>query len=377
MKRVMRLMAAAAALALTLALAGAAPAPVETKAPPPIASTLYVALRDSDRVALIDIDRLEIGGVLPVGLAPRDLAVSDRLGQLVVGDGRSRVNLIDLASGEIHALHFDFAPTRVLLAPGGARLAALDPAAGVVAFVDLATRREIARVVGLGRIRDVLFDSDGRLLYASIEGRDGLTAIDADRGGETRRVAELIFGRLTALVRSPDGRELFGAGAETGSLDRLDLRHGLSSGRLAVGSGLQDVAVSGAGRFILLPDNARRRVLVASAEPFRIAAELEGGRGMAGAYSAWFDLVAFVPSVAERRLLAYDLDRLATLADIPLHGAPGPGVVSPDGSKLFLPLEDAGAVEAIDARLRRVARTIRVEGAPIAVAIAGGYGVCH
>ena len=75
--------------------------------------------------------------------------------------------------------------------------------------------------------------------------------------------------------------------------------------------------------------------------------------------------------------MIYDLDAMTKVRDIPLNGTAGPGSVTPDGKKLFLPLEDAGEVAVIDAQSRRLTNTIPVGPKPTAAVMAGGYGVCH
>ena len=87
------------------------------------------------------------------------------------------------------------------------------------------------------------------------------------------------------------------------------------------------------------------------------------------------DTVA-IASVFQKAVI-YDLDAMARVRDIPLDGAAGPGSVTPDGKKLFLPLEDAGKVAVIDAQSRRLTNTIPVGPRPVAAIMAGGYGVCH
>ncbi len=76
-------------------------------------------------------------------------------------------------------------------------------------------------------------------------------------------------------------------------------------------------------------------------------------------------------------MLVYDLDRLEPQGAIVLRGAPGRGLVTADGAWLFLPIPDAGVVQVVDARLRRSDASIGVDGAPIAIALAANFGLCH
>jgi DNA-binding beta-propeller fold protein YncE len=98
---------------------------------------------------------------------------------------------------------------------------------------------------------------------------------------------------------------------------------------------------------------------------------------MSWAYSAWFDTVAFVTSTTQRELLVYDLDHAQQRGSIALGAVPGPGAVTPDGSKLFLPVADRHAVFVIDAASARLIHRIPLPGAPILAVLAGSYGLCH
>ncbi|MFT3937721.1 YncE family protein [Rhodopseudomonas sp.] len=95
------------------------------------------------------------------------------------------------------------------------------------------------------------------------------------------------------------------------------------------------------------------------------------------AYAAWFDTVAFVPAPATRKLLIFDLERRKAAGSIALDGVPGTGVVTPDGDKLYLPIEDHGTVAVIDTHLRQRTASISIGAAPVQAIIAGGYGLCH
>lgn len=82
--------------------------------------------------------------------------------------------------------------------------------------------------------------------------------------------------------------------------------------------------MTGAGHFVLLPDNRRREPRIATAELLQVVATLQGSSTMDAAYSAWFDTVAYVASPAERRFLVYGLDHLSALGKVRLRCPPVP-----------------------------------------------------
>jgi hypothetical protein len=44
---------------------------------------------------------------------------------------------------------------------------------------------------------------------------------------------------------------------------------------------------------------------------------------------------------------------------------------------LFLPIPEAGVIQVVDARLRRSGASIGVDGAPVAIALAANFALCH
>ena len=83
---------------------------------------------------------------------------------------------------------------------------------------------------------------------------------------------------------------------------------------------------------------------------------------MATVYSGWFDTLALVPSRSERKLLIYDLDRLANGGEVSLRGTPGPGAVTPEGTKLYLALEGTHQVAVIDLQMLATQNTNGLSG---------------
>jgi YVTN family beta-propeller protein len=134
---------------------------------------------------------------------------------------------------------------------------------------------------------------------------------------------------------------------------------------------------TGTGIQLLAIDQAGGTLSILPAEPLRPGVTLPTATGSAIGYSAWFDTVAFVPDGAARKLLIFDLERRKPAGSIALDGAPRTGVVTPDGDKLYLPIEDKGTVSVIDTHLRRRIASIVVGDHPIQAIIAGGYGLCH
>jgi hypothetical protein len=336
---------------------------------------LFVALEGSTQVLSVDPDLLQIVGSFDVGVVPRDLAVSAPLKELVAADGTSpSIRAIDLDTGEPYTLALPFVPTRVLLAPDGLRIAAIDGHEGTVVILDLHSRSVIAHATDFGPVDEALFSGDSTRLLLADSTRAGIRVLEVETGQSHVIEEDRVF---AALARAPNGREGFGKPRGVNAVELLDLRNARAGNRIAVTAGVDSVFVSGSGRFLLLPDGMRQELSIASTETWQVVATLHGGTDIEVAYSAWFDTVALASSASERKLYIYDLDRLAFFGALALAGTPGSGIVGTGGDKLFIPTTDANAIEVIDAAKGRLASVIPLAGRPVALAMAGGYGVCH
>ncbi|MBV9237202.1 MAG: hypothetical protein JOZ94_15325 [Xanthobacteraceae bacterium] len=335
---------------------------------------VFIAARGATKVTVLDPDTLEFAATLDVGLVPAALAVSVPLKLLVIADGISpRIAFFDLGDRELHMLALDFVPQRILFAPSGTVLVAIDTIGGSVAFIDAAARSVTERIADLGPIREALFSDDGRMFYVSTD-TVGLTPFDASHVTIAKRPVSTA--PFSAFARSPNGREGFGLRAG-GMIDVFDLRRGERLDRLRDASSADAVFVTGTGRFLVLLDNAHQQIAIAAVEGLRSVAAVPAKPGMTWVYSAWFDMVAFVTLTAERELLVYDLDHAQSRGSIALDGTPGPGAVTPDGSKLFLPVADPSAVLVIDAPTGQIVSRVPLSAAPILAVMAGSYGLCH
>jgi DNA-binding beta-propeller fold protein YncE len=258
-------------------------------------------------------------------------------------------------------------------------IAAAEPSAGTVAFIELMRTRVAARITGLSPIRDLMFGADGAFLYVVAERLDGIGVIDVARGKliEEITVAGLRSATAAGLTRSPSGRMGYVKAQGSRAISLLDLSNFRRVREIEVGRDALKAFPTGFGGYLVIPDNSEQSVTIVANASLTVAAMLKGGVGMTTVHSGWFDTLALVPSAIERKLLVYDLDRLSRAPDITLPGSPGPGAVTQDGAKLYLALEDASKVAVIDLQRRALFRTISVASNPAAAIMAKSFDVCH
>lgn len=118
-----------------------------------------------------------------------EVSVGGNPSSLVVSPDGSRIYVSNASRGVIDVLNADtqtlmnsinVAPgvTKLALAPGGASLAALIPATGEIAHVDLTTGRLVSRARVASAPTGLTFGTDSRVVYVSDQGSNALLSID-------------------------------------------------------------------------------------------------------------------------------------------------------------------------------------------------------
>jgi YVTN family beta-propeller protein len=363
---------------LGTALVGAASllavAPARTEAYRDYRRTIFVARRGVAALDAIDVDSDAVTGTLELGLEPRELQISQRGGRLAAIDLRSpRLVSVDLATQSRRDVPLPFIPSRLRISPDGQRLAAFDDVRGTIVLLDSTDDRERSRIDGPREIREAIFSGDSSSLLVAAASVGGLSTYDI---ATAQPVPPVEGPSLQALLRAPNGREGFALTAET---PRRVLHLDLRSRQVLASVPTSDHPVlfaTGTGIQLLAIDQHAGTLSILPSEPLQ-----PGGvvlpAAASTAYAAWFDTVAFVPAPATRKLLIFDLERRKAAGSIALDGVPGTGVVTPDGDKLYLPIEDQGTVAVIDTHVRQRTASISIGAAPVQAIIAGGYGLCH
>ncbi|PKU24953.1 YncE family protein [Telmatospirillum siberiense] len=365
-------------LACVLLLAHATVAQAETF--PDISHLAFATLSDTSKLTVIDIDKDQVVGGVELGLKPSQIEISQASPVLAATDGRSnRVVLADLAAGRTSDISLSFPARRLLTSPDGQKLAVSDLTGGHVAVFSLPSGRALANLSGLPVLSDLLFAGDGSALFIASNDLDGLGVIDIAQGKMTAKITPEpdAAQRISSITRSANGRLIFARSEKSGLIGVIDLRAGKPLPSIQAGPGAVTATPSGSGAYLLLTNESKRSFSIVHGDDLTPGAELAAASGLGTTYTGWFDSVAFVPSADKRTLLVYDLWRMSKGGDISLPAVPGPGTVTADGTKLYLPLKDKSAIAVIDARNRRLSSVIALDGHPTGIAVGAGYGICH
>ena len=355
---------------------------------------VFVPSGSSPSVSVIDKASDRMIGRIALPLTPTQIVVSEVTHLLAAIDGASRrIALVDLASGRSQEVGLTIAPQRLWLDSDHNRLAAVDLWHGKIVFVDLAGERQLSQVNVAGPIRDALFSIDGARLFVAADGVSGVGVIDVAGAQMVGAVPPLGPGhsQVTGLTRSPDGLTFYAADEDglafsfeqrpdtwpTGIAGEAALGDSYFVRQIGQGAGVAKAFSTGYGEHIIEPNIRTGSVILVAAETTEPKATLPGLPQMSTVYSGWFDEVSVVASATERKLLVLDLDRMSAAGEIDLPGVPGPGDVTDDGGKLYVPVPRANKVIVVDLRNRRLLGAIPVDADPAGAVMTRSFDVCH
>ena len=358
-----------------------------------LSNYVFVPNRASAEVAVIDTRTDTVVAHVPVGQVPHQVAVSQTLGKMVVSNtADDTLSVIDLATLRTTAtIQLGHEPEHMELDPSGDTLAVGNIGDGTVSLVSLATEREFARVDGLHEPHNMTFDPTGQRLYVGNLGASFVSMIDVPQSAVAGEIAvgpdralahheddDTAYQGIINVTATPDGRLGFAAYGEGDRMAVIDLESGRSLKNLALGDTPWRAFTTVDGRHMIVPNNGDETVSVVSTETLEEVARLPGAADMTGVNTGWFDSLAYVISRADDKALVIDLETMQPAGEIALPGTPETGVVTPDGTKLYVALSDAGTVAVIDVRAKAVTATIEGVGEePWGAHMAGAVNYCH
>ncbi len=354
---------------------------------------VFVPNRASADVAIIDTRVDRVIAHVPVGAVPHQVAVSAAHMKMVASNtGDHTLSVIDLRSLATTAtIPLGHTPEHMAIDPSGEILAVGNIGEGTVSLVSLREEREIARIDGLHEPHNMTFDPSGARLYIGNLGASFVSTIDVARGvvvdeipvGPDRALAALgqdggAYQGIVDVTATPDGRLGFAAYGEGDRMAVIDLASGRTVKTLALGDMPWRAFTTTDGRYMIVPNNGDETISVVSTETLEEIARLPGAADMTGVNAGWFDSLAYVISRGDDKAVILDLTTMRVAGEIALPGTPETGVVTPDGTKLYVALGDADTVAVIDVHARAVVATIDGVGAePWGTHIVGAVNYCH
>jgi YVTN family beta-propeller protein len=241
---------------------------------------------------------------------------------LLIGNkGEDTLSFVSLADGrELGRAATGQDPHEIAVSPDGRLAAVVSYGARRIDIFDVASRAK-RRTIDLSPNEGphgIVWLPDGRLVVTTERSRS-VAVVDTRRGDAVTSIETGQQGTHMVVV-SPDGRRAFTANIGSGTVSVLDLSAGRKLRDIAVGGRPEGIALSPDGRTLWVGD-------------------------LAGARVQLFDAASF--------------ERLGEVATGPI---PIRVLASPDGRSIVTSNNGDGTLSVIDARTRRLVRTIAVSG---------------
>ena len=339
--------AAMTALALILGLVGAA----EATQVPGAANTPDIPISSRDRVYLSDQSSNTVSVVDP--------ASEKLLGVIRLGDPTPG-NLSPLYKGQllVHGMGFS---------PDHRTLDVVSIGSNSVAFIDTATNR-VKHITYVGRSpHEAMFTPDGHEVWVTVRGEDYIQVIDGQSYQPTRRISVPNGPGMT--IFSPDGNYGYVCSSFSPETVVIDTKTYQVVGRVQQASPFcPDIAATPDGQqvWLTLKDVGKTQVVNAR-PPFNVIAVLDTGpitnhvnivRNAHGQFA-----YVTIGGLNEVKVFT-TTDHPALVATIPTGALPHGLWPSGDGTRIYVGLENANAVAAIDTLSNKVISTIHTGQSP-------------
>ncbi|MGK3131611.1 YncE family protein [Pantoea sp. C8B4] len=295
-----------------------------------------------------------------------DPARNKLLGVIRLGDPQP-ANLSPLYKGQVLVHGMGFSPDRKTLV-------VVSIGSNSVSFIDTATNT-VRHITYVGRSpHEAFFTPDGKEVWVTVRGEDYVSVLDASSGEGKTRIK--VPGGPGMQIFSPDGQYGYVCSSFNPETVVVDVKTHKTVGSVKQASPFcPNIAASPDGKqvWFTLKDTGKVQVFNAR-PPFNIIKTLDTGpitnhvnivENAKGSF-AWVTVGGL------NRVNVYRTDDFSQVASIPVGNLPHGLWPSGDGKRIYVGLENADALTAIDTTTYKVVATIPIGQAPQAVAYVPG-----
>jgi YVTN family beta-propeller protein len=313
---------------------------------------IYVTNEISGDLTIIDGDSLAVEATVPLGRRPRGIEVSPDNTQLFIAFSGSPIQ-----------------------GPPGARTesqvnAAVDPTADGIGQFDIATRKVLRVIRGISDPEKLALSRDGRRLYVASEDSGTLVVMEVASG---RVLAAPQVGAEPEGVRlTPDGRHVYVTSEAAHQVAILDTAANSVVGQVKVGARPRSVAFSPDGTKAYVPGefdatvtviDTRRRIATGT-----IQLDDKAARPMDVVVSANGSFL-YVSTGRGRTVVEIDTAAARPVRAATVGARPWGLALSPDGRRIYVANGPSNDISVIDAVTFKVIASVRAGTGPWAIAV--------
>lgn len=316
---------------------------------------------DAKDIAISHRDRVYAAEQFSNTVSVTDPADNTLLGVIRLGDPLPG-NLSPLYKGQVlvHGLGFS---------PDGKTLAAVSIGSNSVSFIDTTTNA-VKHVTYLGRSpHEAFFTPDGREVWVTVRGEDYVAVLDAQTFQEKTRIQ--VPAGPGMQIFSPDGRYGYVCSSFNPETVVIEVASHTIVGHVQQESPFcPNIAATPDGRQVWLTLKDIGKTMVFDARPpFKVLKTIDTGPitnhvNFAFTRKGGF---AYVTVGGLNQIKVFRTDNFQQVATIPVGKLPHGLWPSGDGRRMYVGLENADALTAIDTSTHRVVATVPVGQAPQAV----------
>jgi YVTN family beta-propeller protein len=318
------------------------------------------AATDTD-VPISHRDRVYAAEQFSNTISVTDPASNTLVGVIRLGEPQP-ANLSPLYHGQILVHGMGFSPDHKTLA-------VVSIGSNSVTFIDTATN-DVKHTTYLGRSpHEAFFTPDGKEVWVTVRGEDYVSVLDGQTFEETARIK--VPGGPGMQIFSPDGRYGYVCSSFNPETVVITVADHKIVGRVKQASPFcPNIAATPDGKqvWFTLKDTGKTQVFNAR-PPFEVLNTIDTGpitnhvnfaRTASGTY-------AYVSVGGLNQVQVFRTDNFSQVTTIPVGNLPHGVWAAGDGSRIYVGLENADALTAIDTATNRVVATIPIGQAPQAV----------
>ena len=295
-----------------------------------------------------------------------DPADNRLLGVIRLGDPQPG-NLSPLYRGQVlvHGMGFS---------PDGKTLAVVSIGSNSVTFIDTATNA-VKHTTYVGRSpHEAFYTPDGKEVWVTVRGEDYVSVLDA--GSYTEKARIKTPGGPGMTIFSPDGRYGYVCSSFNPELVVFDVATHAVAGRVAQPSPFcPNIAATPDGRQVWFTlKDVGKTVAFDARPPFNVLKVLDTGpiSNHVNFARTPMGLFAYVTVGGLNEVKVFRTDDFSLTATIPVGKLPHGVWPSGDGSRIYVGLENADELAAIDTRTNQVVANVPIGQAPQAIAYVPG-----